>query len=88
MELNTLSRANELQKRIYEYEAALEIFETKVGDEVVYDRTPMILLNVDDLDGGRENIPIPMILSNGLVEFLRVEIQVALEESKIEFENL
>ena len=90
MKLFTLKKANELQNRIKEYELALECFEERYGEnnEHIYDRTPQIILNVDDLDGGRENIPLPMVLSNGMVEFLKVEIESALEIARTEFENL
>lgn len=90
MELSTLQRANELQARIRAFETALECFEEKYGEneEYTFNKTPQIIINIDDGDGGRENIPIPMVLNNGLIDFLKVEIESTLEETKTEFENL
>ena len=90
MNLLTLNKANQILQKIKEYEAALECFETKYGahNEYTYDRTPKIILNVDDLEGGRENMDLPMILSDEMIDFLKKEIVENLNKAKIEFEDL
>ncbi|MBD8081108.1 hypothetical protein [Chryseobacterium caseinilyticum] len=85
-----MNKANALNKKIKEYEEALNCFEHRYGEnnEFVFDRTPKILLDVDDLDDGREQIPIPMILSDELAEFLKEQILSNLNLAKEEFINL
>lgn len=90
MDLIRLNKANALNRKIKEYEEALECFEHRYGDEneFVFDRTPKILLDVDDLDGGREQLPIPMILSDELIKFLKEQIILNLNLAKEDFINL
>ena len=90
MDITTLNKANELNKKIKEYQEALNCFEYKYGDnnEATFDRTPKIVLDVDDLDNGREQIAIPMVLSDELISFLKAEIIRGRDEAVREFNCL
>lgn len=90
MDLVKLNKGNQLRKQINEYEAALDCFEYKYGEkiELTYDRTPQIILNVDDLDGGRENLHLPMALSDEIINVLKSEIHKNLAKLKKDFKEL
>lgn len=90
MDNKTLIKANNLRNRILEYENALSCFEYKSGDndEFIMDRTPQIILNIDDLDDGRVDVPLPMILSEALIVLLKSEIEKNLLEAKKQFEAI
>lgn len=89
MNIETLHKANELYRKIKDYEEALNCFEYKYADnEESYDRTPRLILDVDDLDNGREQIAIPMILSKEMVSFLKTEIIKGRDKAVREFNSL
>ncbi len=82
MTQETLMKANSLNKKICDYQNALNCFEyTDHGGEI-YDRTPRLVLDVDDLDEGRERIDVPMVLSEYLIGIIKQEIQKGLDDAK------
>ena len=72
MDLTTLEKANELNRKIREFQQALNCFqwEEEYGGGST---NPRLIIQFDGPDG-RENTPLPMNLSNGLVKFLKAEI--------------
>ncbi|AQX08005.1 hypothetical protein [Elizabethkingia ursingii] len=88
MTKETLTKANYLLKSIKEFNNALNCFEDKYENGAIYDRTAKLVFDVDDLDGGREFIPVPMILSNEIISFLKSEIKKKIAEYEKEFHEL
>lgn len=90
MDITTLDKANNLNRKIKEFQQALNCFEYNYGekDAEKFDRTPRLILDVDDLDNGREQIDIPMNLSNELISFLKTEIIKGRDKAVKEFNAL
>lgn len=91
MTKENLQRANALQKKISQYEDILESFYYKYEYEGAikeHDRTPRIILDVDDMDDGREQIEVPMDLSSELRTLIEKEVRENLETCKKEFNEL
>jgi len=93
MNKETLKRANALDKKIKECDEALNCFEYTYTDHEgknpqVYNRTPRLIIDVDDLDNGREQIALPFNLSNTFIDFITREVKNQKEKSINEFKSL
>jgi hypothetical protein len=73
MDITTLGKANELNKKIKEFSEALNCFEWKPEENAEPISTNPRLIIEYDYDG-REQQPLPINLSNELVAFLKAEI--------------
>lgn len=90
MDKKTLKRANDLNQVISEFEEALNCFEWSdpLDETKKYSTNPSLIIEFDDCDDGREQIAIPMTLSNLLIDILKTEIKKGLEEAKNHFKLL
>lgn len=91
MDTTTLQKANVLNQRIKDFEAALNCFEWQPycdeqrADERISTNPRLIV----EFDGdGREQIKLPMGLNEILVDFLKSEIKKGLETAVQEFNAL
>jgi len=73
MDTTTLKRANELNQKIKEYSEALNCFEWESENEIKVSTNPHLIIEFDGEDG-REQIKLPMNLSDVMVGFLKQEI--------------
>jgi len=89
MDLITLGKANELNRKIKEFNEALNCFEwTHPEDETQkFSTKPRLIIDFDGGDG-REQIELPMNLSNTLVAFLKEEIIKGRDVAVAEFNAL
>ena len=89
MDITTLEKANDLNRRIKEFTEALNCFEwTHPEDETIkYSTNPRLIIDFEGGDG-REQIKLPMNLSNNLVEFLKEEIIKGRDSAVVEFNAL
>ena len=89
MDIATLGKANELNKKIKELTESLNCFEfTHPKDESKkYSTNPRLIINYDGGDG-RETLPLPMNLSDALVSFLKAEIIKGRDAAVAEFNAL
>lgn len=100
MNKDTLQKANELAQKIREHEQALYCFEY---DHNYYARdenpdlepdmrstNPQLIIEHDDTEEweGRTTTPIPMILSDYLIEAIKLSIKDSLKRLQTEFETL
>lgn len=86
MDVTTLKKANQLDRQIKELTEALNCFQWEEHGGV--SRHPKLIIEYDDYDGGRESEPLPMNLSNELVEFIKREIVAARDKAVAEFNAL
>jgi hypothetical protein len=87
MDTTTLNKANELNRKIEEFTAALHCFEwTPIEDEPPVSLNPRLIIEYDN--DGREQTAIPMNLSNALVDFLKAEIIKGRDDAVAEFNRL
>lgn len=86
MDKVTLIKANELDRKIKEFTEALNCFQWP-DDYGGVSTNPRIVIEYDDGDG-RASQPLPMNLSNELVEFLKREIRAARDNAVDEFNAL
>lgn len=86
MDITTLEKANELNKKIKEFQGALNCFqwEEEYGGGTTY---PRLIIEFDGPDG-REEQPLPMNLSDALVSFLKSEIIKGRDAAVAEFNAL
>jgi len=82
MDIPKLDKANDLYRKIREFEEALNCFNW--GEEYGGDSTNPRLIIEFDRDG-REQNPLPMNLSNELVKFLKEEIMKGRDIAVSEF---
>ena len=89
MDITTLEKANELNKKIKEFTEALNCFEwTHPTDESQkFSTKPRLIIDFDGIDG-REQIALPMNLSDTLVSFLKAEIIKGRDVAVAEFNAL
>jgi len=86
MDVTTLEKANELNKKIKEFQQALNCFqwEQEYGGGTT---NPRLIIEFDGGDG-REVQPLPMNLSDETVSFLEFEIITARDAAVDEFNAL
>ena len=89
MDIQTLGKANALNQKIREFTEALNCFEwTHPEDESQkYSTKPRLIIDFDGGDG-REQIALPMNLSDTLVSFLKAEIIKGRDAAVKEFNHL
>jgi hypothetical protein len=83
MEKETLKKANELDRKIREINEALNCFEWQpYPDEVALAKEPIstnpILMVEFDGGDGREEVKLPIILGNRLIDILKSELKSSL----------
>lgn len=84
MDIQTFKKATDLNQTIKELEEALSCFEWSPGKNMLPISTnPRIIIEFDN--DGREQIKLPLVLSNVLIEILKKEIVSALESAGHEF---
>jgi hypothetical protein len=87
MNKETLEKANKLNRRITEFDQALNCFEWSPDEDTAPISTnPQIIIEYD-LDG-REQVKLPMILSDELVKILKIAIIEGKTAAEKEFEML
>jgi len=86
MEIETLEKANGLNKKRKEFEQALNCFqwEEEYGGGST---NPSLIIEFDGADG-REQLALPMNLSDVLIEFLKAEIIKGRDLAISEFKEL
>lgn len=86
MDLTTLEKANELNKKIREFQQALNCFQwdQEYGGGST---NPRLIIEFDGADG-REKQPLPMNLSDVMVSFLKAEILKGRDTAVDEFNAL
>ena len=86
MDITTLEKANELNRKIKEFQQALNCFqwEQEYGGGTT---NPRLIIEFDGGDG-RETQPLPMNLSDALVSFLKAEIIKGRDAAVAEFNAL
>lgn len=86
MDITTLEKANELNRKIKEFQQALNCFQ--LDQEYGGGSTnPRLIIEFDGADG-REEQPLPMNLSDALVSFLKAEIIKGRDAAVAEFNAL
>ena len=86
MDVTTLEKANELNKKIREFQQALNCFQWE--EEYGGGSTkPRLIIEFDGADG-REEQPLPMNLSDVMVSFLKAEIIKGRDTAVAEFNAL
>lgn len=90
MNKEILKKGNDLNKKIGEFQEALNCFEwtSEIKGVKPTSTNPRIIVEFDDEDGGRSQLKLPMSLSDVLVDLLKQEIKKGLESAKLEFESL
>lgn len=100
MNKDTLQKANELARKIREHEQALNCFEYDhnyfARDENsdlepdMRSTNPQLIIEHDDLEEweGRTTTPIAMVLSDSLIEVIKLSIKDNLKRLQAEFEAL
>lgn len=85
MDITTLEKGNQLNRKINEFTQALNCFEwpEEYGSG---SRNPRLIIEFDD--DGRETQPLPMNLSNEIVAFLKQEIIKGRDAAVEEFNAL
>jgi hypothetical protein len=84
MDIQTLKKANDLNQKIKELNEALNCFEWSPEESIAPISTnPRILIEFDG--DGREQIKLPLVLSDVLVAILKKEIVTARESALSEF---
>ena len=87
MTFTTLEKANELSRKIQDFEEALNCFDfNPEPDKPPFSLNPTLIIEYDG--DGREQHTLPMHLSNAMVAFLKKEISKALELAVAEFYSL
>ncbi|HZK94398.1 MAG TPA: hypothetical protein VFC67_09340 [Prolixibacteraceae bacterium] len=92
MDTTTLEKANELNRKIKEFSEALNCFEYQpyCDEERREERVSSDPRLIIEFNGGddREQLMLPMNLSDTLVDFLKAEIKKELKKSVYEFNAL
>lgn len=89
MKIETLNKANELNKRIKEFETALDCFEYAPSDDESKKISTDPRLIIDYFgDDCRQQQALPMNLSNEMVAFLKAEIIKGRDAAIAEFNAL
>lgn len=92
MDYQKLQKANSIKKQIDEHQEALNCFEwpgiPDHGLKEPLTRHPQLIIEVDDCDDCREQIKLPMVLSNELIGFLKSVIIENKRKLESEFESL
>ncbi|WP_445458403.1 hypothetical protein [Flavobacterium sp. HNIBRBA15423] len=87
MDITTLEKANKLNKKIKEFSEALNCFEWQPEENAkAISTNPRIIIEFDC--DGREQLPLPMNLSDELVKFLKNEIIKGRDIAVAEFNAL
>jgi hypothetical protein len=91
MDITTLEKANNLNKKIKEFSEALNCFEwqpypDEERSEVRISTNPQLIIEYDG--DGREQVYIPMTLNEVLINFLKSEIKKQLDINVKEFNSL
>ena len=89
MDTKTLKKANELNKKISEFNEALNCFEYSPDEDgkIKYSTHPEVIIEFDGADG-REQIKLPMILSNAFTRVMKEAIIEGLKKVEMEFHQL
>jgi hypothetical protein len=92
MDITTLEKANELNRKIKQFSEALNCFEMEPycdgeRNNVRVSTNPQIIIEYDGGDE-RELIKIPMALNEVLINFLLKEIKTGLDKTVEEFNAL
>ena len=88
MDLQTLQKGNDLQRKIREFEEAHNCFEWHPDEGEPISLNPRLIVEFDDYDGGRSQVTLPMALSDVLTALLKQEIQKGLDAAQAEFNEL
>tara|TARA_R110002096_G_scaffold242885_2_gene434814 strand:+ start:380 stop:649 length:270 start_codon:yes stop_codon:yes gene_type:complete len=84
-----VEQANSLDKKIKDLKSAMNCFEwTPDGSSVPVSLNPRLIIEFDDGDEGRVDMPIPMNLSNEMIKFIKGEISNSLVTALDEFNAL
>jgi len=87
MKTETLNKANDLNRKIREFSEALNCFEwTPEETKSPVSLNPRLIIEYDN--DGREQMEIPMNLSNELIDFLKKEIIEGRDKAMAEFNAL
>jgi hypothetical protein len=86
MDISTLQKANELNKKIKDLETAFDCFEwdKQYGGG---SKNPRIVIEFDDCDGRSKHL-LPMTLNENFISVLKAEIANELTKSKMMFNSL
>lgn len=88
MEIEKLKKGNELNRKINELNSALGCFEFQYDETTPKVSTnPQLIIEFDGGDG-REQLKIPMVLSEFLTDLLKNTIKSELEKAQSEFDKL
>jgi len=100
MNTETLQKANELARKIIEHEQALNCFEYDVHyyardenpelPEELRSTNPRLIIEHDDIEEGegRRQTPIPIVLSDLLIEMIKSAIKESQAKVNAEFQAL
>lgn len=93
-----LQQGKKLEREIKELKSALSCFEWTVdsdyfeqGQSIQHEpisRNPRLIIEFDDGDNGREQIALPMSLSDAFVDFMKKEITAGLTEAQGKLDGL
>lgn len=93
MNIEQLTQGNILKKKIEDFENAMNCFErvpnwdsNQIADPVSLN--PSLIIEFDDWDDGRDQIKLPMVLSDCFINMMKDTIKQQIEKLKKEFEAL
>jgi hypothetical protein len=89
MKFETLETANLINKKIKELDVVISCLQ-QVDQEIetIIDYNPSLIIECDDWDGGREQIRVPMVLSDQLIILIQKEVVSEKNRLLEEFNNL
>jgi len=88
MDIQTLQKGNDLQRKIRKIKEALNCFEWHPDEGEPINLNPRLIIEFDDYDGGRSELPLPMALGDVLTALLKQEIKKELDAVETEFNQL
>ncbi|PIF33012.1 hypothetical protein CLU81_3582 [Flavobacterium sp. 9] len=93
MNLDQLRKANDVKSKLDDFKKALECFEYVPNEEESKERKPIslnpnLIIEFDDWDDGREQIKLPMVLSDYLISLIKTTINEQIIVLSKEFEAI
>lgn len=87
MDIKTLETANDLNEEIKYFNEALNCFEWETIDGSKISTNPRLIIEFDGSDD-REQLKLPLVLSETMIEFIKKEIIKGRDAALAEFNDL
>jgi len=89
MDVTTLNKANDLNRKINEITDILRCFTwpDDMGPKNI-SRFPLLIIEFDSEEGGRDHRKLPIEMSDDMIAYIKNELISARDEAVFEFNNL